>query len=144
MGTESTIDHITGEHPLIQVVQHKPFPGRRPFAFGVVFLGIAAILAVLLIGLPLNSYLDSQKRAAHELNCRNAIGNALQEAQATLSANVARGLTAVVRKEDTAGIIAQIDADRARISSLGALRSQAVDLCHDDPTFRPPPALLSP
>jgi len=138
MGDESTIEHISGEHPLIQVVQHKPLPGRRWFAVGLVLGALAVILATLLVGLPLHRYLQEQARANQELDCRNRIATALQEAQATLTVHLAEGLTTVVRRGDTAAVLIKIDADRERVASLGELRGQSVEICEDNPQFRIP------
>lgn len=143
-GDTTTVEHVSGEHPLVTVNQRAPLPGRRWFAVAAFLGSIAAILAVVLIALPLQGYFDRQDRADRELACRNLIGNALQEAQATLTADLALGLTAVVREEETADILTQIDLDRARVRSLGDLRSRAVKICQDDPHFDLPADLSGP
>lgn len=134
----------TGEHPMVQVVQHQPLPGRRWFAFGWFLFGIALILAVLLVAVPLHDYLNAQHRADTELDCRNGIGNALAAAQATQVSDLSDGLVIAFTDQDSAEVRARLDRDGDYIDMLAALKLEAVSICRDDPTYTPPVPAATP
>lgn len=134
----------SGEHPMVQVIQHSPLPGRRWFAVGWVLFAVALILAILLIALPLSSYIGGQHRADQELDCRNRIGNALAAAQAQQISDLSDGLVIAFTNDDATEIQERLNHDGDRIDQLSDLKLDAVQICRDDPSYTPSPTVSPP
>lgn len=121
---------ITGEHPAV-IFKAAP-AGARQRATAKVLLPIAIMLATGVFGPPVWQLARNVSKSGAEMDCRARITAASDFWQNKVNADLAEGLSLVLRRQSTDELAVRLDADRAKKDQIDAISAGRVSTCKVD------------